>query len=161
VLSQKCPQNRCFVKDLNMAALPQFIPLPKAAEQLEMREDELRRLVDSGKIDAIALPDGDVAISEKDMTEPLSKEDLPEYKKYKELSGVGIGINEAANKYNIPFSTLRGWVLKGYIEKVGRQGQKILINEQDAAYCADIYERRGGQGKWLFNPDGTPYELKH
>ena len=76
-----------------MAALPRFVPLPKAAERLEMREDELRKLIDSGKIDAIALPDGDVAVSEDDMAEPLRKEDLPEYKKHKRLIGVGIGIN--------------------------------------------------------------------
>ncbi len=31
-----------------MAALPRFVPLLKAAEQLEMHEDELHRLVDSG-----------------------------------------------------------------------------------------------------------------
>ena len=143
-----------------MAPLPRFVPLPKAAQQLAMTEDELRKLIDSGKIDAIALPDGDVAVSEEDMTEPLRKEDLPEYKKHKKLSGLGMGINEAANKYNIPFSTLRGWINKGYIDKVGRDGQKVLVDEQDVAYCAEIYEQRGGPGKWLFNPDGTPYKPK-
>jgi hypothetical protein len=159
VLSQKCPQNRCFVKDLNMAALPQFIPLPKAAEQLAMSEDELRRLVDSGKIDAIALPDGDVAVSEKDMTEPLRKEDLPEFKKFSHLDGVEIGISESARKYDIPQPTISRWVKRGIISKLGYDGQKILINEQEIAYCAEIYKSNGGgtQGVRLFSKDGTPY----
>jgi predicted site-specific integrase-resolvase len=142
-----------------MAALPRFVPLPKAAERLSMNEDELRRLVDSGKIDAIALPDGDVAVSEKDMTEPLRKEDLPEFKKFSHLESVEIGISEAARKYGIHQQTISRWVKRGIIKKLGRDGQKILISEQDVAYCAEIYETNGGgtQGVRLFSKDGTPY----
>jgi predicted site-specific integrase-resolvase len=150
-----------FLKETcSMAALPRFVPLPKAAEQLSMSEDELRRLVDSGKIDAIALPDGDVAVSEKDMAEPLRKEDLPEYKKHSKWIGIGIGINEGAKKYNIPYTTLYRWYKRGLIKKIGSEGQKILLDRADVAYCAEIYSDQGAQGKRIFNADGTPYITK-
>ncbi len=143
-----------------MAALPRYIPIKDAAQTLDLPLAALHEMVDSGKIDAIALPDGDIAVSETGMSKPLRKEDLPEYKMFANLANNCIGINEAAHKYDIPFSTLRGWVNKKYILKSGRDGQKVLINEQDVAYCAEIYHHRKGQGKWLFNPDGTPYQPK-
>jgi predicted site-specific integrase-resolvase len=146
-----------------MAALPQFVPLPKAAERLEMREDELRRLVDSGKIDAIALPDGDVAVSEKDMTEPLRKEDLPEYKKFDHLSNETTWSRKAERDYEIPAATISTWVESGLIKKVGSEGRKVLLDAQDVAYCALVYNRykeNGTQGRRIFNENGTPYKPK-
>jgi predicted site-specific integrase-resolvase len=146
-----------------MAALPRFVPLPKAAEQLEMREDELRRLVDSGKIDAIALPDGDVAVSEDDMTEPLRKEDLPEYKRFDHLKNETTWVAQAARDFNVPHPTISRWVSDGYIEIVGTEGNKKLLSAQDVAYCARIYNRykeKGTQGRRIFDDNGIPYKPK-
>jgi predicted site-specific integrase-resolvase len=145
----------------SVSSLPRFVPLPQAAKQLAMSEDELRRVIESGKIDAITLPNGNLAINEKDMDKPIRrKEDLPEYKKHAHLKGVGSGINEAARNFNIPTTTLYQWVQKGYISKLGRDGQKVLIDSADVAYCSEIYKKRGTQGRRLFNPDGTPYKPK-
>jgi len=138
-----------------MAALARFIPLSEAAHRLHVSVKETRAMIASGKIQAGVLPDGAMVVSED--TLPKRKEDLPEYKQHVHLRGVGIGINEAAKKYSLNFSTLRRWSQSGYIARLGSEKNKILINEQDVAYCTEIYRRFGGQGKRLFNPDGTPY----
>ena len=89
---------------------------------------------------------------------PTCKEDLPEYKKHAHLKGVGIGISEATRKYDLVLSSVQRWVQAGYIARLGTEKNKVLIDEADVAYCAEIYRQRQGQGKWLFNPDGTPYK---
>ena len=73
------------------------------------------------------------------------------------MSRQGIGISEAARKYDITFSALQKWVVRGYITRLGQDKNKILLNEQDVAYCAEIYRSHRGRGNWLFNFDGTPY----
>ncbi|MBC8507814.1 MAG: hypothetical protein H8D34_23345 [Chloroflexi bacterium] len=144
-----------------MAALPTFIPIKDAAEYLDLPLAELREMVDSGKIDAVALPDGEIAVSEKSMTKPQRKEDLPEYKLYAHLKGVGVGINEGAKQYKISYTTLYRWYRKGLVKRLGTEGQKVLLDSADIAYCVEIYRKYGEQrGRRLFNDDGTPYKPK-
>jgi hypothetical protein len=140
--------------------LDTLIPLPEAARKFGLAETSLRALVDKGTIKAGKLPTGEIVVSEQDTQtqKPIPKEDLPEYKKHAHLKGQVIGINEAAKKYLVPFSTIRGWVVRNLIKPSGQEGQKILLDEADVAYCAEIYHQRSGQGKWLFNADGTPYK---
>ena len=139
-------------------ALDRFITLSEAAQRMRTSVKETRSMIKSGKIKGGLLPDGAMVVSED--TLPKRKEDLPEYKMFAHLSGMGIGIAEAARKYDIATSTMHRWSKSGYIQKLGQNGQKILLNEQDVAYCSKIYHRSGRQGKWLFNSDGTPYILK-
>lgn len=73
------------------------------------------------------------------------------------LEGIRIHVSEAARKYNIPNPTISRWAKKGYIKILGKIGNKTMLNEADVARCADVYQERGGQGRWLFNPDGSPY----
>jgi hypothetical protein len=87
----------------------------------------------------------------------MPKSDLPEYQRVAHLAGVSIHVREAARKYNIPFQTISRWVQRGLIKRLGMHGQKVMIDEADIAYCAQVYHAKHGQGKWLFNPDGTPY----
>lgn len=86
------------------------------------------------------------------------KEDIPEYKRFAHLKGTAIGIGEASRKYNIPHPTISRWVQRGFITRLGTGKNRIVfIDEADIAYCAQIAHTRPGSGKWLFNPDGTPY----
>ena len=107
-----------------------------------------------------------IVVNEEDVlhqameSQGLSKEDLPEYKMYAHLKGIGIGINEAAKEYRIPYVTIYQWMSSGIIKKLGREGQKVLLDKADVAYCAEIYRRRGIKGRKLFNSDGTPYQSK-
>ena len=142
-----------------MAALARFIPLSEAARRMRVSVKETRAMITSGKIQGGVLPDGEMVVSEETIpTQNLpKKEDLPEYKKHNKLSGMGIGLNQAAKEYLIPKTTLYNWIQKGYVKSIGRDGQKVLLNRQDVAYCADIYRQSGSQGRRVFNIDGTPF----
>lgn len=150
-----------------MAALPTFISTAEATHQLGVSEARLRRMIEVGTIKAANIS-GETVVSEASIRkfhkqQPISqptglhKEDLPEYSKFKNLSGKRIWARGAEEKYGVPAQNITTWVQKGFIGKLGVEKNKILINEQDVAYCAEIYHSHRGRGKWLFNADGTPY----
>jgi len=140
--------------------LSRFITISEAAERLHTSEKDVQSLVQSGKLDGGILPDGETMVVIKDSL-PTRKEDLPEYKKNAHLKGVGIGISDAARKYDISISTVHQWAQNGYIARLGMEGKKVLLDEADVAYCVEIYNSRGATPKRrLFNPDGTPYKPK-
>jgi len=141
-------------------SLPRLLPLSKAAQALGIPEEDLRTQIEAGKILAGVLPDGEIVVSMSNgsnSTRHIPKEELPAYKKHAHLQEVEIGIGEAAREYNLNQPTISKWVKAGYIRVIGHEGQKVLIDKADVAYCAEIYHGRGGRGKWLFNTDGTPY----
>ena len=143
--------------------LPRYLLLSDAAQQYDLDANLLTRMVEKGELTAVTGPDSSVMVDEnqiKAFANRPRKEDLPEYKKHVHLKGVGIGIAEAARKYDLVFSSVRRWAEAGYIARIGTDKNKVLLDEADVAYCAEVYRQRSGQGKWLFNPDGTPYQLK-
>ena len=144
-----------------MVTLPTLIPLSEAASKYGLDELRLRALVEKGKIRA-GVVSGEMVVSEEEVKKETvkRKEDLPEYLKYQHLKNKTIWILKASEDYGVPFSTLRGWVKKGYIKIIGYKGRKVLLNEQDVAYCVEIYRKHKGQGKWLFDEDGLPYTTK-
>jgi hypothetical protein len=150
-----------------MFTLPTFLPFSEAARKYGMEEAHLRQLIEKGKIRAGVVA-GEMVVSEEEVQKRaeqeqgsgIKKENLPEYQKHAHLQGVGIGIAEAARKYDIPTTTLFQWVQRGVISRIGREGQKVLLNEQDVAYCWEIYQKVGVKGRRLFNKNGTPYEPK-
>ena len=151
-----------------MAALPTFISTAEAAHQLGVNEARLRHLIEAGAVKAAKIG-GDTVVSEASVSkyhnkqQPISqpsglrKEDLAEYRKFKHLRGIGIWVRKAEEKYGVPSPTITSWAKRGYIAVIGQDGNKTLLDEQDVAYCAAIYQANRGQGKWLFNTDGTPY----
>jgi len=148
-----------------MASLPVFIPLSEAARKYGLEEARLRALIEKGKIRAGIIPgSGEVIVSEEEVrgeaieAKGLRKEDLPEYQRFSQLSGVGIGINEAAKKYNIPYTTLYRWLKRGFISTIGRDGQKVLINEQEVAFCEFFYRPQKHRGKKIFSSNGLPLQ---
>ncbi|GAP05218.1 hypothetical protein ATHL_00047 [Anaerolinea thermolimosa] len=152
-----------------MVTLPTFLPVSEAARKYGLDEARLRALIEKGKIRAGVIA-GEMVVNEDEVRgeaiqeKGLRKEDLPEWKKYAYLNNVEIGLSEAATKYNIPQVTLFRWYKKGIITEIRRAvvsgGEKIFLNEQDVAYCAEIYKQRKGQGKWLFDSKGLPYKPK-
>jgi predicted site-specific integrase-resolvase len=137
-------------------ALTHFISLKEAAQKMRVSTAQIRDLVESGKIEGGILPDGEVVVNEESL--PVKKEDLPEYKKYAHLKGRAIWLNKASKDYNIPQQTITRWVKSNIIERLFDDGYRVFVNEQDVAYCAEIYHKFGSQGRRLFNPDGTPYK---
>ncbi|MEJ5200586.1 MAG: hypothetical protein WHV66_00020 [Anaerolineales bacterium] len=148
-----------------MVTLPVLIPLSEAARKYGLDETRLRQLIEEGKIRAgVAM--GEVVVNEEEIRNEaiqekgLRKEDLPEYQKHAHLRGNPIWIAKAARAYHIPHPTIVRWVKAGYIRQIGMNGNKVLVDEADVAYCSEIYQQRGRQGRTLFNPDGTPYKPK-
>lgn len=89
---------------------------------------------------------------------PTRIEDTPEYKKNAHLAGTQIHISEAARKYDIPQQTISRYVTKGIIKSIGRDGNKIMLDESYVAYAKEVIKRKkAGQGKWIFDKDGLPY----
>ena len=152
-----------------MVTLPTLIPLSEAARKYGLEEAHLRRLVEKGKIKAGVVA-GEMVVSEEEVRgeaieqKGLRKEDLPEYKKYLHLRGTGISLPKAVDKYKLNPSTIFRWYQKGIITEVGREiglgGEKILYDEADIAYCAEIYSKLGGQGRRTFDKKGLPYKSK-
>jgi hypothetical protein len=145
--------------------LTRLVPLNEAAARLHKRTSDLFDLDHVGKIKlAMNTTTGEYLMSEIDIQAQLPREEQAEFKRYAHLKGVGIGIREGSRKYGINNSTLSRWVEKGYITSLGqvpvRGGYKLMIDEQDLAYCVEIYNRDRGQGKRVFNPGGSPYQKK-
>jgi hypothetical protein len=138
--------------------VPRYVPLTKAAMMLNTSMSSLNRMIQSGKIRAVEIA-GEIAVSENSLLSNMKKEDLPEYKKFAHLAGQAIWVSEAARKYDVPRTIIK-WTSKNHIKLLGKEKNRVLTDEQDVAYCAEIYKERKGQGKWVFNPDGTPYTLK-
>jgi hypothetical protein len=139
--------------------VPRYVSLTKAAMMLNTSMSSLNRMIQSGKIKAVEIA-GEIAISESCLLSNMKKEDLPEYKKFTHLAGQTIWVAEAARKYNTEHSNIIRWTSRGFIKVLGKEKNRILLDEQDVAYCVEIYKTRAGQGKWVFNPDGTPYTPK-
>jgi predicted site-specific integrase-resolvase len=138
-----------------------YLPLPEAAIALHVDQSVVLKAIESGKLRAAMLPTGAYLVNAKDLNQPLRKEDTAEWNQVSHFRGVGIGVRQAAEKYNIPNPTVSRWVDKGLIRKLSGEtlrGQRVIIDEADVAYCAIIYHRSPGQGKKLFNPDGTPHK---
>jgi predicted site-specific integrase-resolvase len=144
--------------------LPKYIPLSEAATQLNIEVAKLHAMATSGRIKAIQLPDGDLAVNEEVVDSPLRKEDLPEYKKFSHLANETTWVSKAARDYNIPLVTISQWANKNIIDVVGKKGNKKLLNAQDVAYCAYIYEEFQNegetQGRRMFDDNGLPYKPK-
>ncbi len=139
-----------------MAALPTFISTTEAAHQLGVSEARIRRLINQGTIKA-ATVSGETVVSEASVREFTPKEQLPEYRKHAHLKGTPIWISEAERIYKVANPTIVHWVAKGIIKRLGTDKNRVLIDQADMAYCAEIYHSNKGQGKRIFNPDGTPY----
>jgi len=157
-----------------MPQLPQLLPLEEAAAQTGLDVATLRNLVEQGKVMAGTLPSGEIAVAvqegkvvEKVETNgtqeqrPRRKEDTPEYQAVAHLKGRPIWISAAARKYGLNHQTLLNWVKRGIVRRLGREKNRVLLDEADVAYCATIYHKRGGKrGQRLFDKDGLPYQPK-
>jgi excisionase family DNA binding protein len=139
-----------------MAALPTFISTEEAAHLLGVSQARVRRMIEAGTIKAANFS-GVTVVSKASIRELTPKEQLPEYIRNAHLKNSPIWISDAARKYDIPNPTIVRWVSKGIIRRIGTDKNKVLIDQADMAYCAEIYHSNRGQGKWLFNPDGTPH----
>ena len=137
--------------------LDKLLPLDEAARRYKITKTVLHQRIASGKLRA-AMVSGDLVVSETDLVDDLPRDQRPEYIKHAHLKGIGIGLREASRKYGVTSPSISRWVKRGLIAVIGKAGaQKLLLDEADVAYCAEIYQSNQGQGRWVFNDNGTPY----
>ncbi len=139
--------------------LPRYIPLAEALRRFRISEEVLKEAISSGKI-RVAHIGEEVTVAEQDVRELAKGQEVVVVRRedFEHLRGNKLGIAEAARKYGIGHPTLSRWVRRGYIQKVGQVGQKILIDEADVAYAVTIYRlKRGRKGMRIFDKDGRPY----
>ncbi len=145
-----------------LKSLPSYISLNEAGRRLGLNSVRLQDLIRTGTLNAIRMK-GETIVDEEKVEEIATqpkKEELEEYKQFAHLAGEKIWTSEAARKYGVPHPTLSRWTQAGHIKKVDSDGYKTYLKEQDVAYCAFVYEERGGRGKRIFNKDGVPYKTK-
>lgn len=141
-----------------MAALPQMIPLKSAVKKVRGATiEDLRPLIEKGKIKGVEI-NGEIYVETKTLPKSITrKTDVPEYKKLKHLQGIGISLSAASRKYKVPTRTISRWKSRGLIRQVGVEKNRVLIDEQDIAYCAHFYHLLSEtQGQWLFDSNGVP-----
>ncbi len=138
--------------------LERFITLAQASQQLRLDFPTLLRLVENGELLGAILPDNSIGVSQSSVRALLPREELPGYKDFAYLKNTPISISEASRKYGVHTSTLTRWMQRGYIACLGKAGRRTLLDEADAAYCAQVYLSDSGQGKWLFDEKGKPAE---
>jgi hypothetical protein len=147
----------------HLNTLPSYISINEAGRRLGLNPIRLQDLIRVGTLKAARIK-GETVVDEEKVDEIATqprKEDLKEHKQFAHLKGEPIWTSEAARKYEIPQRTLSRWVQAGHIKRMDNDGYRIYLDAQDVAYCVSIYSRRGGgQGKRIFNKDGTPYKTK-
>ena len=145
-------------------ALPTYIPIADAADKYGYDLDELKKMAQSGMINAAVLPGGDMVVSVSQLEFPKinSKEDLRTYKDnhYAELKGKSTWVSKAARDYQVSHPNIVRWVQAGYIRQIGQDMNKTLISEQDVAFCAAMHNQFGKRGRQLFDKDGIPQRPK-
>jgi hypothetical protein len=140
--------------------LPKYITLAEASELTGMKPRELERLVQAGKIQAIDA-DGEMMLNQVSLLSamPTPKEETSEYKAVAHLKGNAIWLSEASRRYDIAYTTIVLWMQRGIIKRLGTEGNKVLVDEADVAYCAHLHKKIGGGfGSRVFRSDGTPWK---
>lgn len=143
-----------------------------AASALGISITDLDHMIQDGVIKAVEIS-GEVIVSKNSVfsfqkghkVQPISvppgdmkKKELPNYKKFDHLAGKAIWLSEAARKYDIHYQNIQRWVSKSFIQVLGTEKNRVLLDEQDVAYCVDIYKQAREKGhRWIFYSDGTPY----
>jgi hypothetical protein len=142
-------------------ALETYITLQEATQRYNLGAQLLTHLVSDGRIRGGRL-NGTFVLSEKDTRQvaeqQATKEDLR--KKVAYLEGKPIGINEAAEKYNLNNASISNWAKAGYIRILSPgqgRGYRTLVDESDVAYAQEVWKlRQAGQGKKVFTREYIP-----
>jgi hypothetical protein len=144
--------------------VPTYIPLADAVQKYGISEEALTQLIEAGKIEAVRLPSGELLVAADNGSLPKTKDEIIQ-EKFANLRGQPITISEAAEKYDVPRSTIEKWVEREYIDIVDANSYPMRVNEADISYCVDVYQERKAMGIKggvpLLDENGLPYELKH
>lgn len=134
-----------------------YLTISEAARMASINQQDVDKLVQSGTIRAI-MHNGVALVNQDDVLANLPVEDRPEFKKHAHLLGTKIMVSDVASKYGVSHVNVLRWIKRGLIPVLQRgPGRAVFVDEAHAAYCAEVYKDNKGQGRWVFNTDGTPY----
>ncbi len=159
------PDGKIAVMENTMKEIPKYITISEAAQRIGTTKAKLNKWLsdDANKyqVDAVQLSDGEIVVAESAISKlrPLlgKKENLALYRKFNHLECIPISVSAASRKYDVPHPTISRWSKRGYIKRLGRDGRKVLLDEQDVAYCVTVYEdQNGGRGRQVFTANGVP-----
>lgn len=105
------------------------IGIEQAAQDYETSVSTLRFLIRCGAIHAVQTPEGQTLVSIEDLDRvriPTLPLDL--------LEGQPIHLSQAARKYDLSLANVSNWRARGLIRTLGKQGNRIMLNEKDVAY---------------------------
>lgn len=123
-----------------MDDLPTYIPLEDAAQMYHLPRQTLTRAVEDGIIRAVKVG-GRIAVAEEDIA---AMSGLPGREEFEHLRGEHLSVPQAAREYNVPYTTLRGWIEYGYLpSEETRQGKlrRFKVDRADIAYLSTVYHR--------------------
>jgi hypothetical protein len=143
--------------------IPTYLPLSEAADTYKLSENVLTQLIQTGKIEAVRLPSGELLVPASNGSDLRSKHNVIN-QKFRDLCGKPITVTEAAEKYDLHRDTVLEWKKREYIT-VLKSGYRMELDEAEVAYCAEIYHQRqttgGTRGVPLLDENGLPYQLKY
>ena len=156
--------------------IERILTIEEVAEQLKVDVKEVKAMITSNQLNAVQLPNGGIAINEYEIKQKYqTKKTTDSYidlnaelrainkSDYRRLANVEITYAEALEKYEINHTTFRNWWLKGFIRIINHKSPRTM-NEEDAAYCAAVYQKRkkfGCSHGWpLLDEHGNPNLLK-
>ncbi len=120
--------------------LPTYIPLNEATRRYRIGAQALTQMIEKGTIRAVKI-DGSMAVAETDVKNTAYRE------KFQHLDGHPIHLSGAARKYDLPRGSLSRWATAGYIEVIGSEKNRRLLNKADVAYIRALIESTGGPRK--------------
>jgi hypothetical protein len=137
-----------------------LIAVHDALQVTNLTQGELDTRVKSGIVRSYNLT-GVTYLDQIDLYTSLSKENNPLYLKHSDKKGQLIGLREAQRKYGIPARTISGWIDQGKITVLGKSGLRVLVDEADIAYMAELRTlRQGRRGTRIATASGDPYKVK-
>jgi len=117
-----------------------YLTREQALRAYPIKEDELDRLVETDKLDAIWLNDDGkllLAIYDDSLAEYVAERDItPD--KFDHLRGNLLGVGEAARKYKKSPGALSHWIKQDNLKIQGYDKNKKLVDEADVAYLVTL-----------------------
>jgi DNA-binding transcriptional MerR regulator len=118
-------------------SIPIMVPIERAAEQSGVEVDEIRYLIDREAIKAAKNLNSHIFIPESDIDR------LERLSGLRGLEGNPIHQSEAARKYDLKQPSISNWRRSGLIRTVGKEGNRVLVNEADVALIKIAIEEIG------------------
>jgi len=141
-----------------MGKIQKYIALARALEMYGLLRADLMQAIERGIIRAVDGPGG-LAVSQADVEGVVGDwKQFPQPEEFEYLRGREIWISEAARKYGVSQPTISKWVGRGYIRRLGREMNRVLLDEADVAYRVAVYRAQDGRpGRRIFDAAGNPY----